>query len=168
MDRYTGPRGKGHCELAVAITSPDGDVLAVTPGMKVSATPRGGDSVTLSKELGQADKMSERLGFSRLFIGTPTVGILVVWDRGYIFIPHNINLDGNPIPVEWCRSNDVQCIWAFKCGEKCFTYNKELNVLEEVPYNEDKTLANNRWVLLKPYITEGGGDTHYLFGPNLP
>ena len=144
MDHYSGPRGKGHCELGGGITCPAGTVLAVTPGLKVSATPRGGDGVTLGTELGQSDRMVIRLGFSRLFRGTPNIGVLLVWDRGFIYIPHNVNLGANPTPVAWCRDNIVQCIWAFKVGEKYFEYDEQTNTLTEVPENDDKTQANNR------------------------
>ena len=143
MDHFSGPRGKGHCELGGALTSADGDVVCVTPGLKISTTPRGGDGVTLSVELGQADLMDNPLGFTRLLRGTSKIGVILVWDRGFIYIPHNVNLGDNPIPIDWCRNNGVQCIWAFKVGEKCFTFNEDLHILEEVSENEDKTLANN-------------------------
>ena len=144
MDHYSGPRGKGHCELGGGITCPAGTVVAFTPGLKVSATPRGGDGVTLGAELGQSDQMPVRLGFTRLLKGTPTIGALLVWDRGFICIPHNVSRGCNPTPVDWCRDNDVQCIWAFKVGEKCFEYNEQTDILEEVTDNQDKTKANNR------------------------
>ena len=145
MDHFTGPRGKGHCELAGAITDSEGRVVALTPGLKVAATPRGGDSITLGKELGESDKMPIRLGFSRMFVGTPNVGVLLVTDRGFVYIAHNVNRGNDPTPIEWCRNNNVQCIWAFKVGEKCFHYNKATDTLEEVPENDDKTKANNRY-----------------------
>lgn len=144
MDHYSGNRGHGHCELGGAITDAQGRVVAVTPGLKVSVTPRGGDGVTLGTELAQADNMRIRLGFTKLLIGTPVIGTLLVWDRGFIYIPHNVNRGTDPTPVDWCRANNVQCIWTFKVGEKCFEYNEETDILEEVPENEDKTKANNR------------------------
>ena len=144
MDHYSGPRNKGHCELGGGITCPAGTVVAVTPGLKVSATPRGGDGVTLGEELGQADRMPVRQGFSRLLKGTSSIGALLVWDRGFIYIPHNVNRGTSPTPEDWCRANDVQCIWAFKVGEKCFEYDEQTDTLEEVPNNDDKTKANNR------------------------
>ena len=151
MDHYSGKRGHGHCELGGAITSCRGDVAAVTPGLKVAATPRGGDGITLGLELGQADKLEQRLGFSRLLKGTRNIGVLFVTDRGFKYIPHNINLGDNPTPIEWCLNNDVQCIWPFKTGEKCFTYDEVSNLLEEVLDNQDETLANNRSVTRAEY-----------------
>ena len=144
MDHFSGPRGKGHCELGGGITCPAGTVVAVTPGLKVSTTPRGGDGVTLGLELGQSDQMPVRLGFTRLLRGTPSIGTLLCTDRGFIYIPHNVNLGTNPTPEDWCRENNVQCIWAFKVGEKCFHYNEQTDILEEVHDNQDKTQANNR------------------------
>ena len=117
FDHYSGPRGKGHCELGAAITCGKGSVIAVTPGLKISATPRGGDSSTLASELGQSDRSSSNCGFPRLFRGTPKIGVLLVTDRGYIYIPHNVSLGDNPTPEQWCRDNNVQFIWPFKVGE---------------------------------------------------
>ena len=144
MDHYSGGRDKGHCVLGGALTCAAGTAVAVTPGFKISATPRGGDGIAMGVELGIADEAIERSGFTRLLRGTPNIGVLLVFDRGFVYIPRNVNTGTNPTPVEWCRQNNVQTLWRFKTGEKAFRYDRSQDVLEEVHHNDDETLAANR------------------------
>ena len=76
MDLYSGDRKKGHCVLGGAITCPAGTVVAVTPGFKISATPRGGDGIALGEELSRADQEEEFVGFTRLFRDAIQIGKL--------------------------------------------------------------------------------------------
>ena len=144
MDLYSGDRGKGHCVLGGAITCPAGTVIAVTPGFKISATPRGGDGIALGEELSRSDATNQVVGFPRLFEGSSRTGALLVFDRGFVYIPRNINTGNNPTPVAWCQQHNVQTLWRFKVGEKAFRYDEIQDVLHEVANNDDDTLANNR------------------------
>ena len=143
MDMYSGDRGKGHCVLGGALTCAAGTVVALTPGFKISATPRGGDGIALGEELNRADQSVDIIGFTRLLRGTRNIGVLLVFDRGFVYIPRNVQTRTNLTPVDWCIQNDVQTLWRFKAGEKAFQYDNVLDLLVEVPNNDSETVAAN-------------------------
>ena len=76
--------------------------------------------------------------------GTANIGVLLDVDRGFIYIPRNVNIGTNLTPVDWCLQNNVQTLWRFKAGEKAFKYVPTEDVLTEVANNNDETLASNR------------------------
>ena len=107
---WSGQRGKKHCVLAGTITCPKGSLLAITPGLKISSCIRGGDATTLASGLHRALFNS----YVRLLRGTPEIGVCVDHDRGFIYIPHNVNIGDALAPVDWFEANNIASMWRFK------------------------------------------------------
>ena len=114
---YSGKRGKNHAFLQGTITDCAGSVVAAMPGLSISATPRGGDSVSTAVQLNRWS------GVKRLLRGTPNIGVALVVDLGYIFVPHNVNMDSYETLQEFAGNNDILLIYRSKEGDYAFHYN---------------------------------------------
>ena len=108
----------------------------------------GGDGISFGEELNRADEAGHLSGFTRLLLGTGNLGVLLIFDRGFVYIPRNIQTGANLSPIDWCRRNGVQTLWRFKAGEKAFHYNRDQQLLTEIPNNDDETVATNRDALI--------------------
>ena len=103
--------------------------------MKAS-TPSGGDGLAVGEQLTMEQRLDLRGGFTRLLKGTEPdpviglegVGVTLTTDRGYIFIPNNMEGD-NVNFMEYCEEEDILMLHPFKAGEGAFTYDASTNSL---------------------------------------
>ena len=161
---YSGDRGKGHCYLFSNVTSSDGSILLVTPGPNISCPPRGGDGISLGVQHGLAEQ-NERLtgipsGHTRLLRGTPNIGTGIVFDRGYKHQP-NVDRQGNPTLIEFCRDNDVLPLYRANNGEMAFVYNPQTDLLDQIENNRNETFTANSG-RVPTYLRAGAECTHCL------
>ena len=118
---YSGKREYRHCVLFNLITCPLGSIVAVTPGPNISCTPRGGDGTSFGVQV-TISRLQNLTGFVTLLAGSPELGTCLVVDRGYVVIPHNVNIGDNPTFLQFCEENDVLPLFRSNVGEQCFRY----------------------------------------------
>ena len=147
MQTFSGDRGKGHCLLFSNLTCPAGTVLAVSPGPNISCPPRGGDGVSLGVQLRLAEEREQltrtKMGFTKLLQGTPNIGTAADVDRGYTYVPHNVNTRSNPTFPEYCAAKDILLLTRVKTGDSAFVFNPATGFLDQIQNNEDPTRAVN-------------------------
>ena len=99
----------------------------------MAATPRGGDQVSLVTQL---EGLSPDIGIKRLLRGTRDIGVALVMDRGYIYMPPILGSDGQPLRAlkEICDELGTVRLWRVIEGrdEYAFQYDAEEDVLKKV------------------------------------
>ena len=74
----------------------------------------------------------------------PGIGCMLNCDRGFDFIPFNVNRGSDPTPKQWCQRNNVLMCFPFKEGENAFIYHPPpIDRLEMIENNNDPVLAAN-------------------------
>ena len=168
QDIYSGKRGKGHCQLAGALVCPIGSILAIRPGPHISATPRGGENVSLGASLGQLDCHGLFTGYPRLLRGTPKIGTVLNTDRGFHVVPYRLNRtnDSNraqdPTTLEWCDQNNVHKMWRFRVGERGYTYDSVNDILNVDPVVDDPVQSSNSG-RVSTFLRASGENIHAAF-----
>jgi hypothetical protein len=162
MQTFSGDRQKGHCVFFCNITDASGAILAITPGPNVACPPRGGDGVSMGVHLGVAQEQ-QRLtgsspGFSKLLEGSRNIGVCLDFDRGYVYQPR-VNTGSHPTLLEYCQQNDILPLYRAQTGEFRFTFNRQTNLLEQVPHNNDETIAANSG-RIATYLRAASENTH--------
>ena len=100
-----------HCLTVTHITSLDGTIVWCSC-LATSISPRQGDLMIMSHMLSE-DQYSldhnEKLkhGLIRLLRPTKKHFVVLVADRGYSFVPHNVKKKGLPLLPQWCKDNHV-------------------------------------------------------------
>lgn len=91
------------------------------------------------------ERLNLRGGFTRLLKGTVAdstnglegVGVTLTTDRGYIFIPNN--LEGDNINfMQYCEDEDILLLHPYKAGEGAFTYDTSTNSFTFHPDIDDE------------------------------
>ena len=90
-------------------------------------------------------------GFTQLLRGTQAdaesgregVGVVLVTDRGYIYVPPNL-APGNVNFTEWCEANDIRLLHPYNEGEGAFTYDGANNVFIWNPDEVDEVRQDLR------------------------
>ena len=129
--------------------------LLIPGGMKAS-TPSGGDGLAIGEQLTMEERLNLRGGFTRLLKGTqadPTnglegVGVTLTTDRGYIFIPNNMDGDNTNF-MEYCRDEDIFLLHPFKSGEGALSYDASTNSFTFHPDVDDEVRMHLRTSAVK-------------------
>ena len=95
----------------------------------------------------QLNALSPDEGLKRLLRGTKEIGVGLVVDRGYVYMPSILDYKGQTLSsvLEICKSLDVLLLWRVVEGRKeyFFKYKAAQDRLVMVENNNDKTLAHN-------------------------
>ena len=129
QDCYSGRLNKGHIIRVGTITSPDGRPIAARPGPQIGCTPRGGDELSLARQLDQSSRDGTfGSGFTSLFVGGRdwTMGYNV--DLGYR--KKRFNLGGSIDTVdEVCARYGVPILSPLREGDPAWIYDASTDTM---------------------------------------
>ena len=95
----------------------------------------------------QLEAMENDEGIRRLLRGSTDFKIILVVDRGYVYLPNITTPEGQRLrtPLEVCRAMGADMIWRVVegRGEYAFSYDEHRNALVKVEDNLDPTKSQN-------------------------
>ena len=143
QDCYSGRLNKGHIIRVGTITSPDGRPIAARPGPQIGCTPRGGDELSLARQLDQSSRDGTfGSGFTSLFVGGRdwTMGYNV--DLGYR--KKRFNLGGSIDTVdEVCARYGVPILSPLREGDPAWIYDASTDTMHQDDSITDNAIRAN-------------------------
>ena len=143
-----------HCLTVTHITTLDGTIVWCSC-LATSISPRQGDLMIMSHMLSEDQYCldhNEKLkhGLIRILRGTRKHFIVLVTDRGYSFVPHNVKKKGLPLLPQWCKENhvlflspvDKEMDWIMQWNET--TRKLEPKKMDELEGDESSLIKNHR------------------------
>ena len=147
---------------------PIGSILAIRPGPHISASPRGGENVSLGATLGQLDRQGIRTGFPRLLRGNNKIGTALNTDQGFHHVPYRLNRTNDPsrgldpTTLGWCDQNNVHKMWRFRLGDRGYSYDAATNILNVVERVDDPVHSTNCG-RISTFLRASGENIHAAF-----
>lgn len=139
-DCYYSKKG-GHFVTFTSFVDTSGYIVYTLP-VAAASSPRCGDSQLCGLELKRQVSEPNDKDMISLLCGTDKHFILLSVDKGYVFIPHNVNLTNVEILKEWCADNSCFLIWPSEQGDDTILQIRNSQI-ESVQVPDDPILTKN-------------------------
>lgn len=108
-DAYYSKKG-GHFFTATTLVDTTGYVVGTLP-LGAAASPRCGDSQLTGLELKIEEEDCFTSGIKPILRGSNSHFVVLAVDKGYVFVPHNVDLANIENVKEWCQQNGCFIVW---------------------------------------------------------